>query len=439
MFYAILSNNDTTFPNFFPILADFSLYTSIFARISESATSRINDSMNRGIFPLRGVVQHYAWGGYQYLPHLLSIDNTDQQPFAEYWLGTHPKGPATFLDEEESPNLGAFFAQSPEYLGEQVQADFGALPFLFKILDVRQMLSIQLHPTRPVAMAGFAREEAAGIPRLAPHRNYKDQNHKPEVMVALTDFWLLHGFRSADAIRQTLLTNPGWNVLLPVLEENGVKGLYEHVMRLSAQAVSELLEPLRQRLMKRVEEPEKGHPDHWATRAFEQYSNDGQHDRGIFSVYWFNLVQLAEGEGIFQGAGIPHAYLEGVNVELMANSDNVLRGGLTPKHIDVDELLANIIADPVVPQILKGLSDTKKIIEYPVPVADFSLRKISLQPGESLMSSQRGPAIYLLLEGAVALNDELYQQGQACLAVDGARLQWQALGDEKVTIYCAYV
>jgi mannose-6-phosphate isomerase len=223
------------------------------------------------------------------------------------------------------------------------------------------------------------------------------------------------------------------------LEQEGIKGLYRHVMSLPNEKVTDLLEPLYTRLKKRVGILQKDHPDFWAWRAFEQYSANGQHDRGVFSIYWLNLVKLSRGEGIFQGAGIPHAYLEGVNVELMANSDNVLRGGLTPKHIDVEELLANINTEPIVPEVLRGVSDTKSIVEYPVPVPDFALSKLSLSPGEALFYEEKGAAIYFVLEGAVTVNDELYQQGQSCLVVDNTKLQWQTVGTEGATVYKAYV
>lgn len=425
--------NYTTFPFFLAIKTGFSVDSFSFVHINRL------QNMNKGVFPLKGVVQHYAWGGSQFIPVLLGMENHSGEPFAEYWLGVHPKGPATVMTEKGEQQLSDFFAEQPAYLGTRILEEFGALPFLLKVLDVKKMLSIQLHPTRSKAQAGFAKEEEAGIPRLAPYRNYKDQNHKPEVMVALNDFWLLHGFQSLEVIRKSLENNPGWATLLPHLDQEGIRGLYKYVMQLSDAEVSILLEPLYLRLKEQQAVLEKDHPDFWAWRAYEQYSKDGLHDRGVFSIYWFNLVRLAAGEGIFQGAGIPHAYLEGVNVELMANSDNVLRGGLTPKHIDVKELLANIITEPVEPNILKGISDTKSVVEYPIPIPDFALRKLNLLAGEALFYKEEGAAIYIVLEGAVTLNDELYQQGQCCLAVDGASMQWQALGADSATIYKAYV
>lgn len=396
-----------------------------------------------GIYRLEGVVQHYQWGGTEFLPHWLDRSNPKQEPWAEYWMGTHPKGPAQLLTTSGQVDLSAWLAEQPEALGPEVLNTFGELPFLYKILDVRQMLSIQLHPTREMAAAGFAAEEAAGIPRLAAHRNYKDRNHKPEVMVALTDFWLLHGFQTDKAIAKSLQSVPGWESLQSVFNVGGVSGLYEYVMHLPQPAVTALLQPLYDDLYRYSEQLHPDQPAYWAWQAFEQYTKDGQHDRGIFSVYWFNLVRLAPGEGIFQGAGIPHAYLRGVNVELMANSDNVLRGGLTPKHIDVPELLKNIRFDAITPQRIKGEKRSDEQIDYPVPAPDFALDKIELTPNASFHFVQQGPAILLALKGAVTMEsvqekDLRLSSGESCFITHGTEVHLKTL-DHPVVLYRAFV
>ena len=151
--------------------------------------------MPEKIFRIKGAVQHYSWGGYDFIPNLLGIKNDVQKPFAEYWLGAHPNHSSKM--ESTGEFLHDFIKSHPNVLGESVRQKFGSLPFLFKILDVRQMLSIQVHPAKEVAAQEYARENASGIPLTAAHRNYKDQNHKPELMVALDDFWLLHGYNRA--------------------------------------------------------------------------------------------------------------------------------------------------------------------------------------------------------------------------------------------------
>lgn len=390
------------------------------------------------VFRLRGSVQHYAWGGTQFLPSLLQLDNPKEKPWAEYWLGVHPKSPS-YVQLEEEQALDAFLLTHPEYLGQEVQENFGGLPFLFKVLDVQRMLSIQLHPTRERARQGFAREETLGIPRLAPNRNYKDQNHKPEVMVALTDFWLLHGFRSEAAIRQTLCEVSGWQELLPVLDDEGVFALYRQVMKADQEKINRWLQPLYLELEKRQADLRKDEPDYWAWQAFQTYTDDGDFDRGVFSIYWFNLVYLRPGQGIFQGAGIPHAYLQGANIELMANSDNVLRGGLTPKHIDVPELLANVTSDTVVPEIMEGVMAGPGIINYPVPVPDFSLQKIEVKTNQELQISHSNVAICILTQGALIVDGQHCVKGDSFMITAGTSVEVVSDSTGSAVLFCATI
>ncbi len=372
------------------------------------------------IWPLRGKVQHYAWGGKTFIPTLLGQPNTEGEPFAELWMGAHPKDPSTVEVVKQWLDLPTVIEDQPvAILGFRTAHAFdNRLPFLFKILDVNSMLSIQAHPTKAEAEKGFARENEAGIPLDAFHRNYKDDNHKPEVMVALSEFWLLHGFQSREAISNILEKIPEF---APLREhfKGDIPQLYRHVMEMPQEAVDTMLQPLYTRLKNRSD-LDKNQADYWAARAFEEYTRDGHYDRGIFSIYFFNLVHLQAGEGIFQDAGIPHAYLEGVNVELMANSDNVFRGGLTPKHIDVPELMQHLAFDPVEPQILKGdaLSEAEKV--YKTPAKDFELRRIELktdqqfpcQPGE-------GPRIFIVVDGWVTTGmGQRFVKGQSFFIPD---------------------
>lgn len=320
-------------------------------------------------------------------------------------MGAHAKGPGKLLGEDRT--LADLIEADPiAALGGRVAERFDhRLPFLFKILDVRQMLSIQVHPTKQAAEEGFAREEASGPARTAPNRNYRDDNHKPELGVALTAFYLLHGFKSAASIRDTLTGVPGWDVLLPALERGGVASLYQEVMEATQDRVDKLLQPLVDHLTA-TEGYTRDQPEFWAKRAVAQYTKEGHHDRGIFSIFWFNLVHLKPGEGIFQDAGVPHAYLEGVCIELMANSDNVLRGGLTPKHIDVPELLDKTRFEAITPNILTGRAGSGNWTDYPTPAPDFALSKTEVSPGDSItVDTTGGPAILLLLKGGIESPD----------------------------------
>lgn len=386
-------------------------------------------------FAINGVLQHYAWGGNNYLSQFLGLP-PQGQPTAEFWMGMHPKGPATVTGSSKS--LSKLIEEAPAtLLGEGVSRRFqGRLPFLFKVLDVQAMLSIQVHPDKGTAEAGFAREEAAGISRTAPNRNYRDDNHKPELGVAISDFYLLHGFREEAAIANTLRRTPGWAALHPILFEEGVAGLYQHVMEASQEEIDRLLAPLVADLPEGSSD--KTTPEFWARRAVEQYSKDGHHDRGLFSIYWFNIVHLQPGQAIFQDAGIPHAYLEGQCFELMANSDNVLRGGLTPKHIDVAELLLNTKTEAVTPQVLRPVPTGNGWEHYPTPAPDFALQFTQLAAAEELRLQAEGPEILLLFQGKCSLGGlPLHPDQRVVFLPAGAAVQLTA--EETSVIYRAKV
>ncbi len=350
------------------------------------------------ILKLKGKVQHYAWGGFEYIPALLQIDNPAQKPFAEYWMGAHPGAPSLVLSGPDEVPLNTLIGSAPEvYLGGKVYAEFGELPYLFKVLDVREMLSIQVHPTREEAIKGFDAEEAAGIPLDAADRNYKDRNHKPEVMVALGEFWLLHGFKTKDKLLKVLHDVDAFNFLIPDLEE-GYYQLYKTVMELPQQQVDKILLPLVEEALS-IEKSLPEQPGFWIRKLYTSGKEIRTIDRGIFSIFFFNIVRLQAGEAIFQGAGIPHAYLQGQNVELMANSDNVLRGGLTPKHIDVPELLKHTAFEGIEPKVLKGELLNGGEVNYPCPVRDFGISKIQLQPGIRYSATSVSAEIFIVTAG----------------------------------------
>ena len=271
---------------------------------------------------------------------------------------------------------------------------------------------------------------------LPPETNYRDDNHKPELGVAISDFYLLHGFREEAAIAETLRQTPGWAELHPILFEEGVAGLYQHVMEADQDEIDRLLTPLVAQLPERI--ADKSNPDFWAHKAVEQYSKDGHHDRGLFSIYWFNVVHLRPGQAIYQDAGIPHAYLEGQCFELMASSDNVLRGGLTPKHIDVAELLLNTKTEAVTPQVLRPVADGNGWEHYPTPAPDFALQFAQLTATDELPLETDGPEILLLFSGKCSLGDlELHAGQRAVFLPAGSATQLTALAD--TVIYRAKV
>lgn len=405
------------------------------------------------IYPLKGAVQNYAWGGQSYIPNLLNLQNADNQPFAEIWMGAHQRGPAQINVAGKVFQLNDWLENHPEDLGEKVIQKFGnRLPYLFKVLDVNKMLSIQSHPTKQAAEIGFAKENEAGIDLTARHRNYKDDNHKPEVMVAMTEFWLLHGFQTEEAIHEILKSKSAFEKVFNFFQklktdgvENILKDLYQYLMEMSQEEVDKILAPLGEQLQDDFSKNkiEKSNPDYWAALAFRDNVLEGGHfDRGIFSIYLFNLVHIKKGEGIFQDAGIPHAYLEGVNMELMANSDNVFRGGLTIKHIDVNELLQHMVFEPVIPNILTGEEIGPGVKVFKTPAPDFELTRIHLKDFQPYHCTNAvSPETLVVMEGeAIVINNSQeirLSRGGAFFAPSGS--DYQILADGKAIIFKATV
>jgi len=399
-------------------------------------------AQKQNVFKLKGKIQHYAWGGSAYLPQFLSVPNPGNKPFAEYWLGGHDNAPAE-IEGAAPSKLNEYIQQQPEVLlGADVNQRFGRLPYLLKILDVKEMLSIQVHPTKKNAELEFAAENKKGIALNAPHRNYKDDNHKPELMLALSDFWLLHGFRPEEELMRVLAMVPELKFLQPIFSMEGYKGLYQSVMEMPQQEVNAALQPLLDRILPLYQQHQlhRHEEDFWAARAALTYNKGDKIDRGIFSIYFFNLVNVLPGEAVFQDAGVPHAYLEGQNVEIMANSDNVLRGGLTPKHVDVPELLKHIRFEATHPHIIRENNEPGHIVVYKTPAPDFELSKISLQAGERVTIQSHSVEIFLVLKGMAQVEDGggfPRTAGDAFIAFDKAKLNLRA--DRDVVIYRAAV
>jgi mannose-6-phosphate isomerase class I len=330
-------------------------------------------------------VQHYGWGDPDFIPSLVGIANPEGKPFAELWIGAHPDGPSNAILEKEIVPLNQLIESDPGHIlhGAVAMRFGGQLPFLLKVLAAASPLSLQAHPSKAAAEEGFAREEASGLSCAAPTRNYRDRNHKPELIVALTDFYGLRGFRPLREIESAFKREPE-------LAESGIgfepqpeslRRIYSQFMTWPQQKVDGILRPLLARLadQHRREPFTRSDREYWILRADREYSRDGHHDRGLFSVYLLNLVILRPGEGMYLPAGILHAYLEGAGVEIMANSNNVLRGGWTPKHVDVPELLRNTTFEGGAPEIISGrrVEGTPEWI-YPTPAQEFELSRVEL-------------------------------------------------------------
>jgi mannose-6-phosphate isomerase len=400
---------------------------------------------------LKGVLRNYDWGGTDFLSDLLSHPNPFKQPMAEYWLGAHESSPSLVETSHGDIELNKFIANENErILGKVVAKKFGRLPYLLKLLDVNDMLSIQVHPSKHTAEVEFARENANGIPLNAHNRNYKDDNHKPELVVALNNFWLIHGFKAVERLRATLQSSSELKPLLNIFDETGYDQLYKTVMEMPQESVNQILQPLLDRIIPLYQQNKLTRNDEnfWAARAALTFSlpqsddTGGRQpiDRGIFSIYFFNLIHLKKGEGVFQDAGVPHAYLEGQNVEIMANSDNVLRGGLTTKHIDVKELMKNIKFEETIPIILLPQKMNHEDI-YKTAAPDFKLSHFELKKDENSTFESVTGEILLVIEGNLLISSGVDKlelgKGEAAFIISHQHVSLKALSN--VVLYKASV
>lgn len=346
-------------------------------------------------------VQNYAWGSKTALTELYGIANPSQQPMAELWMGAHPKSSSRIegADGKAVSLRDVIEHDKATLLGESVAKRFGELPFLFKVLCAAQPLSIQVHPNKHNSEMGFAKENAAGIPMDAAERNYKDPNHKPELVFALTPFLAMNAFREFSEIVSLLQPVSGAHTAIAhfLQEPNAerLSKLFASLLNMQGDEKSRALAVLKAALNNQQGEP-------WQTiRVISEFYPD---DSGLFSPLLLNVVKLNPGEAMFLFAETPHAYLQGVALEVMANSDNVLRAGLTPKYIDIPELVANVkfVAKPA-DQLLTTPVKHGAELDFPIPVEDFafSLHDLSAQ---ATAISQQSAAILFCVEGEAVLS-----------------------------------
>lgn len=358
---------------------------------------------------LKNTVQDYAWGSLADIPELLGLPATGR-PQAELWMGAHPKAPSQVYHEGKWESLLDVIESHPaEVLGRETAETFGGkLPYLFKVLAAARPLSVQAHPNADQAKEGFARENRLGIPLTAPHRNYKDDNHKPECICALSKFWGMNSFRRIPEIVTYLGALCGEvlkneiDLLKKQPDSTGLKHLFQTLLTLP---VEQKLAAIAEGISKA--EYFKGNADPvftWVQRLHDEYPKD----IGALFPALLNLYCLTPGQALFLAAGEPHAYLEGLGIELMANSDNVLRGGLTEKHLDVPELLTTLTFQEQLPSVIlpNPLNDVEWV--YQTPAAEFSLSMISPIPGLCWISHKdRSADILLCTQGQVVVDGGL--------------------------------
>lgn len=334
-------------------------------------------------------IQPYAWGSRTALASLRG-EASSERPEAELWMGAHPIAPSRVNGE----SLLARIERDPQnMLGNRVFEAFGArLPFLFKVLAAELPLSLQAHPTAEQARTGFDREEATGIARNAPNRNYKDRDHKPELVCALTEFDALCGFRPLEEAR-ALFDAIGGASLAPLREI-----LRTGTMRDAFAWLVELAEP-RPVILDTLAGCERiggfEGSRSWAARLAELHPNDV----GVVCSLLLHHVRLAPGEALYLPAGNLHAYLQGVAVEIMASSDNVLRGGLTEKHVDVPELLSVLDFSTRPLEVLRPVREDQEEV-WQTPAREFRLSRVTVDGAVELAT--RGPEILLCTSGTLA-------------------------------------
>jgi mannose-6-phosphate isomerase len=353
-------------------------------------------------------IRPYAWGSRTAIAELLGAPSPSPHPQAELWIGAHPGDPSALVCADgHTENLNAVIEADPvRMLGRAVYDEFGArLPFLLKVLAAAEPLSLQAHPSTQQAERGFDSEERGGIPLGAHWRNYKDRYHKPELICALTQFEALCGFREPSTTVRLLseLQVPALDHYLALLsgqpDAHGMRALFSSIITVPSGVLEPLLDDVLAACVRKVrEKSEFGAEYRTALELGERYPGDV----GVIASLLMNRITLQPNEAIYLHAGNLHAYLSGVGVEIMASSDNVLRGGLTPKHVDVPELMRVLDFEPGPMPVFDGAADERGIHDYGTPIKEFRLSRLELD-GRSFDLRHSGPQVLLVTEGSAKL------------------------------------
>ncbi len=366
------------------------------------------------LLKMQNTIQPYAWGSHTAIARLMARPYPTETPEAELWMGAHPKAPSAVWVQNKWKPLDAWIVQNPEKsIGEQVHQRFGnTLPYLLKILAADQPLSIQAHPDKSQARMGYEDEKQKKIQMDAAHRNYKDPHHKPECICALTPFDALCGFRRENDMLTDFssLWPRDQKDALAILQNDGLKPFFNHLMTLDRRLCATLVE----RIIQKIKAQTHLTP---AQSWMVQLQSHCPGDVGVLSPLLLNLIRLQPGEAIALDSGQLHAYLDGVGIEIMANSDNVLRGGLTPKHVDVPELLKVLDFNPRQPEILKACPIGGLEKSYASHAEEFRLSVIENSGQSTHRASKRAPypEILLCIQGTAHL---AWHGGQKKMVLD---------------------
>jgi mannose-6-phosphate isomerase len=401
---------------------------------------------------LRGAVRTYAWGSHTAIADFTGRPSPTAHPEAELWLGAHPGDPA-HLDGDQRSLLDVINADPDGQLGSVTRARFGdTLPFLAKVLAADEPLSLQAHPSAQQALEGFVREDRMGIPVSAPTRNYRDASHKPELIVALGDFEALAGFRpverTIDFLRAIAVADldPFVNLLTGQPDADGLRALFTTWITLPQSDLDVLVPAVLDGAVTylRSGATEFAAEAKTSLELAERYPSDA----GVLAAMLLNRISLQSGEGIFLPAGNLHAYLHGVGFEVMANSDNVLRGGLTPKHVDVPELLRVLDFTPTSDLVIRPeVTDDGFEMAYATPVPEFAVSVLNLDGqflGKEVDAPARhdGPQVLLCTEGSAEVRAKtsvltLERGAAAWVAADDGPIRLVA--DQPTTLFRATV
>lgn len=386
---------------------------------------------------LVGALRSYAWGSRTALAQLCGRPVPSAHPEAELWFGAHPADPARVLIDGNDKSLLDVVAADPRRELGAVAGEFdGRLPFLMKILAAEEPLSLQAHPSIEQARAGYARENQAGVGIDSPMRNYRDENHKPELVVALDRFEALAGFRdprrSVDLLRALAVPelDPYAELLAAQPDSAGLRTLFTTWIALPQNALATLLPKVLDGCVRYLSGKDAG--TNGARKEFTaeaktalELSEAYPGDAGVLAALLLNRITLEPGQGLYLAAGNLHAYLRGIGVEIMANSDNVLRGGLTPKHVDVPELLRVLDFEPLELPVIEPETESPGVFRYRAPAPEFTLRRVELAAGaEPVELPRTGPEIVLVTDGTLRLF-----QGSSVLDVPCGNAAWISATD----------
>jgi len=383
--------------------------------------------------------QNYAWGDARFIPEFYGVESSGQ-PFAEAWLGAHAVFPSQAQSDGEHRPLDRVIGEDRRtWLGSETAERFEGLPYLLKVLAAARPLSIQVHPSLSQAIAGFRRENEAGLSLDAPNRSYRDDNHKPELLVALSRFYAVCGFRSHAEIAAVLDGLPPVLAgLLPPFDgkPDWLRRLVTTYLTLPDDLLLPALGAWIAELEAWPETLDRSHPEYWVLESHRLFSNENRPDRALLFLMLLNLIVLEPWHGLFLEAGVPHAYLEGSGLEVMASSDNVLRAGLTNKHVDVPELLRVMRIESARPFVIRPAETDEARFVYRTPALEFELERRAVSAGSSFSGAARGPELFLFVaaepEARLTLRSgertlEL-SRSESCLLPDGTGYEISATG-----------